>query len=42
MRLSRSLGFRGTPSFVIGDSLAPRLIEADEMINLVNQARAAD
>ena len=40
MRLSRSLGFSGTPSFVIGDSLAPGLIEADEMINLVNQARA--
>ncbi len=42
MRLSRSLGFNGTPSFVIGDSLAPGLITADQMIELVEQARAAD
>lgn len=42
MRLSRSLGFNGTPSFVIGDNLAPGLIEADQMIELVNQARAAN
>jgi len=41
MRLSRALGFNGTPSFVIGDSLAPGLIQADQMIQLVEQARAA-
>ena len=40
MRLSRAMGFSGTPSFVIGDSLAPCLIDADQMISLVNQARA--
>ena len=42
MRLSRELGFNGTPSFVIGENLAPGLIDADQMINLVNQARAAN
>jgi len=41
MRLSRALGFNGTPSFVIGDSLAPGLIQSDQMIQLVEQARAA-
>ncbi len=40
MRLSRAIGFSGTPSFVIGDSLAPGLIDADQMISMVNQARA--
>jgi len=40
MRLSRAMGFSGTPSFVIGDRLAPGLIDADQMISLVNQARA--
>jgi len=42
MRLARSLGFNGTPSFVIGEALAPGLIEADQMIEMVNQARAAN
>ncbi|MFT6075769.1 MAG: protein-disulfide isomerase [Yoonia sp.] len=42
MRLSRAIGFSGTPSFVIGDSLAPGLIDAEQMITLVNQARAAN
>jgi protein-disulfide isomerase len=42
MRLSRAIGFSGTPSFVIGDSLAPGLIDAEQMIALVNQARAAN
>lgn len=42
MRLSRELGFNGTPSFVIGDALAPGLIDADQMIEMVNQARAAN
>ena len=38
MRLASELGFSGTPSFVIGDALAPGLIDADQMIALVNQA----
>ena len=42
MRLAQSLGFSGPPSFVIGDSLAPGLIQADQMIELVDQARAAE
>ena len=42
MRRAQSLGFSGTPSFVIGDSLAPGLIQADQMIELVDQARAAE
>jgi len=42
MRLAQSLGFSGTPSFVIGNSLAPGLIQADEMIQLVEQTRATD
>ena len=42
MRLAQSLGVSGTPSFVIGDSLAPGLIQADQMIELVDQARAAE
>ncbi|EPX77551.1 DsbA family protein [Litoreibacter arenae] len=42
MRLARALGFSGTPSFVIGEALAPGLIEADQMIELVKQARAAN
>jgi len=42
MRLAQSLGFSGTPSFVIGDSLAPGLIQADQMIELIDQARAAE
>lgn len=42
MRLSQSLGFNGTPSFVIGDSLVPGLITADQLIELVKQARAVN
>jgi protein-disulfide isomerase len=40
--LSRALGFTGTPSFVIGDNLAPGMIRADQMAQLVEAARAAD
>ncbi|WP_322891747.1 MULTISPECIES: DsbA family protein [unclassified Yoonia] len=40
--LSRSLGFTGTPSFVIGQNLAPGLIRADQMQRLVAAARTAD
>lgn len=42
MRLAQSLGFNGTPSFVIGDTLAPGLIQADQMIQLVEQARSTE
>ena len=41
MELSRALGFNGTPSFVIGDALVPGVIEADQMIRLAEEARAA-
>ena len=40
-RLSQSLGFTGTPSFVIGDALVPGVIETDQMADLVAQARGA-
>lgn len=39
-RLSQSLGFSGTPSFVIGDALVPGVIEVDQMADLVAQARS--
>jgi protein-disulfide isomerase len=39
--MSRALGFNGTPSFVIGDALVPGVIEADQMIRLAQEARAA-
>jgi protein-disulfide isomerase len=41
IELSRALGFNGTPSFVIGDVLVPGVIEADQMIRLAQEARAA-
>ena len=41
IKLSRALGFNGTPSFVIGDALVPGVIEADQMIRLAKDARAA-
>ncbi|PWJ10933.1 DsbA family protein [Jannaschia seohaensis] len=37
--LAQSLGFSGTPSFVIGDALAPGLIDADQLVELVETAR---
>lgn len=40
--LARSLGFSGTPSFVIGDTLAPGAISRDQMATLVAAARAAN
>lgn len=39
--LSRALGFTGTPSFVIGDLLAPGMIRTDQMATLVEAARTA-
>jgi protein-disulfide isomerase len=41
MELSRALGFNGTPSFVIGDALVPGVIEAEQMIQLAQETRAA-
>jgi protein-disulfide isomerase len=40
--LGRALGFSGTPSFVIGENLAPGMIRVDQMQRLVSAARAAD
>jgi len=42
IKLSRALGFNGTPSFVIGDALVPGVIEADQMIRLAEEARTAN
>ncbi|MFN3663763.1 DsbA family protein [Yoonia sp.] len=39
--LGRALGFTGTPSFVIGDNLAPGMIRSDQMATLVDLARTA-
>lgn len=41
MNLASQLGFSGTPSFVIGDALAPGLIPEDEMKRLIKNARDA-
>lgn len=37
--LAKSLGFGGTPSFVIGDALAPGMIEMPTMIEMVEASR---
>jgi len=37
--LAGSLGFTGTPSFVIGDALAPGLVDADTLVEMVEAAR---
>ena len=39
MRLAQSLGFNGTPSFVIGDELVPGLVPLDQLEDLVEAAR---
>ncbi|WP_420666847.1 DsbA family protein [Cribrihabitans neustonicus] len=41
MELAGALGFNGTPSFVIGDSLAPGLAEQSQLQQLVDEARSA-
>lgn len=38
--LAQSLGFSGTPSFVIGDTLAPGAINRDQMASLIAAARS--
>lgn len=40
MQLANALGFTGTPSFVIGETLAPGLIEADQILEAVADVRA--
>ncbi len=40
-RLARELGISGTPGFVIGDVVVPGVIEADQMVRLAEEARAA-
>lgn len=42
MRLTQELGFQGTPSFVIGDAVAPGLIQLDQMRIMVEEARNAN
>ncbi len=39
MRLTRALGFSGTPSFVIGDALVPGFVEAPVLAEQVAKAR---
>ncbi|MGB3556769.1 MAG: DsbA family protein [Jannaschia sp.] len=39
MELAQSLGFTGTPSFVIGEALAPGLVETDQLLSMVEAAR---
>lgn len=41
MELTRSLGFNGTPSFVIGDALIPGFVESDVLAKQVEATRAA-
>ncbi len=40
MALASSLGFSGTPSFVIGDALAPGLVPEEELKRLVAEIRS--
>ncbi|WP_299814029.1 DsbA family protein [uncultured Jannaschia sp.] len=39
MALAQSLGFTGTPSFVIGENRAPGLIDAEQMRAMIEMAR---
>ncbi|MDE0588360.1 DsbA family protein [Halocynthiibacter sp. C4] len=38
-RLAQSLGFSGTPSFVIGDELVPGMVQLPTLIDMVEAAR---
>ncbi|MDU8929831.1 DsbA family protein [Alisedimentitalea sp. MJ-SS2] len=40
MMLASNLGFNGTPSFVIGDALAPGLVPEEEIKRLIAEIRA--
>lgn len=39
MRLAQALGITGTPSFVVGDALAPGVVDAEQLQTLVTDAR---
>ncbi|MGY3436649.1 MULTISPECIES: DsbA family protein [unclassified Marinovum] len=39
MELTRTLGFSGTPSFVIGDALIPGFVESDVLVKQVAETR---
>ena len=41
MQLAQAVGFNGTPSFVIGQSLVPGFVERDELIKIVDETRAS-
>jgi protein-disulfide isomerase len=41
LKLAEGLGFTGTPSFVVGEALAPGLISADQILEMVAETRAA-
>ena len=41
-QLARALGFRGTPGFVVGNTVAPGFIELERLQELVRQARSED
>ena len=38
--LARTLGFTGTPAFIVGDRTAPGMLSTDEMTTMVAEARA--
>ena len=42
MALAQALGFNGTPSFVIGDELAPGLVQQPQLMEMVKAARASE
>lgn len=42
MRLAESLGFTGTPSFVVGDQLIPGFVEKAELAEAVGAARKVE
>ena len=42
MELAQDLGFNGTPSFVVGNELAPGLIQQPQLMEMVQSARAKE
>lgn len=42
MRLSQALGFSGTPSFVIGNTRIPGIVDAEALKEVVAEARKSD
>ena len=42
MRLAETLGFNGTPSFVVGDQLIPGYVEKAQLAEVVAMARGAE